>query len=236
MGVEQARGHGSAHRRSRSGDQTRASGTPTEQDARLAWEQVAGRVSSAAMRARALRSRHRDDLRLSVELDALIVELDGAFGTVMRTGQAPPDGVRSRPEESVGTAWPDDPEQRRFCDWIRARCPTGETVEGERGGAPDDPEELLRSLEGVTEPVPAEIAAALRLPPGARHADAVERLRWARTAPDGPRCRSYWSACLFLADADPDVLPLPRGSASQRSRLAARSRVSIGTPPAATSS
>lgn len=186
------------------------SSPPGEHDTTVQmWEQLAGRVSSAAMRARSLRSRHDRDPLLSVELDALIVELDGAFTAVMRSGaQQPPATATVR--SGSRSEQPEDATQHRFCRWVSAHCPAVLTSDDEHPApAAVDPESLLGSLTGVDRPVPRPIAAILALPAGASYAAGVGRLRWARHSTDGPRCRSYRSACLFLADADIDLLPLP---------------------------
>ncbi len=173
----------------------------------VAWEQVAGSLSTAAMRARSLRRRHQDDQRLRVELDALIIELDGAFGTVMRTAAPLPDV--ERPERAAGEEPPPRSPAGRFCQWVRASCP------GDVGGPGDDasdwrdPASLLSHLAADPAAVPGDVAAILGLWSGAAYGDAVERLRWARRSPDGPRCRSYRSACLFLRSADRGQLPRP---------------------------
>jgi signal transduction histidine kinase len=54
------------------------------------WADLAGRVSSSSMRAYALRSQYADDEPLTIELDALIGELDDAFSAAMRTVDRPP--------------------------------------------------------------------------------------------------------------------------------------------------
>ena len=190
----------------------RSAGTspPDEYEtAALLWDLLAGRVSSAVMRARSLRSQHGRDQRLSVELDALILELDGAFATVVRSGGRPPSP--SAPLRSGSS--PDGPEsatQRRFCRWVGAHCPDmAADAHDHPGSGPAAAESLLDALAQLDRALPGEIAVMLGLSPGADYADGVGRLRWARHAADGPRCRSYRSACLFLTDADVDLLPPP---------------------------
>jgi hypothetical protein len=65
---------------------------PADVTAKVAWTQVAGRISDASMRARALLNSHEREPDLVVALEALIVELDGAFSAAMRTEWCPTEG------------------------------------------------------------------------------------------------------------------------------------------------
>ena len=171
------------------------------------WDQLAGPISSAAMRARALRSRHNQDPQLRGELDALIVALDGVFTAILHSNADP--SADATPRSESGTGWPEDGAARRFCQWVAGHSPCRSGREGWSPSGSADPAALIDELARTGQAMPAEIAALLCLPAQASYADGVERLRWARHAADGPRCRSYRSACLFLADADTDFLPEP---------------------------
>jgi hypothetical protein len=171
------------------------------------WDQLAGPISSVAMHARALRSRHDQDPQLRGELDALIVELDRVFTAILHTDGHPSADDPSRSDS--GTGWPENGAERRFCHWVAGHAPGPSGREGRSPAGSADPASLIDELARTGQAMPAEIAALLGLPAQASYDDGVDRLRWARHAADGPRCRSYRSACLFLADADPDLLPPP---------------------------
>ena len=182
-----------------------------EPDPQRVWDRVGARVSSASMRLRAIRSRYHHSSEVTAELDGLIRQLDDVFSAVMRAEEPPPDGAVARPLTSE-LARPRDPSQARLCSWISVFGATG-GVEPVVANQPSDIDALLDELADDRAPLPAAIAGALVIAPGASFADAVQRLRWARHTPSGPRCRTYRSALLFLADADPDSLP-PPGSAA----------------------
>ena len=59
------------------------------------WQELAGPLSSAAMRLRSLRSQHAGGTRESRELDEIIREVDAAFSTVLRGSSPPPNGTGS---------------------------------------------------------------------------------------------------------------------------------------------
>jgi hypothetical protein len=172
------------------------------------WDQLGGPISSAAMRARALRSRYDGDPQLRGELDALIAELDGVFTAILHTDGRPSADASSRSDS--GTGWPEEGAELRFCQWVAGHAPG---PSGRAGWSPvsgsADPASLIDELARIGQAMPREIASTLGLPAQASYADGVDRLRWARHSADGPRCRSYRSACLFLADADIVLLPPP---------------------------
>lgn len=182
--------------------------TNTRETIARMWDQLGGPISSAAMRARALRSRCDGDPQLRGELDALIAELDGVFTAILHTDGYPSADASSRSEPNTG--WPGGGAERRFCQWVAGHAPGP----SERAGwspvsGSADPATLIDELAQVGQAMPPEIASVLGLRAQASYADGVDRLRWARHSADGPRCRSYRSACLFLADADIVLLPPP---------------------------
>ena len=189
-------------------------------DARDMWQELAGPLSSVALRLRSLRSQHAADTRESRELDELIREVDLAFGAVMRA-PAPPqpdtgDGGTGRASSSAwprpassgapaGAATSTGQAREVFDHWVEAGCPTWLPSRVETAGLAAD--ELLGQLSDEPAPLPAQITRALGQLSPCSYARGSWLLVWARHATDGPRCRSYRAARYFLADADPDALP-----------------------------
>lgn len=204
---------------------------PHEPIARI-WDQLAGPISSVAMHARALRSRHDQDPQLRGEFDALIVELDGVFTAMLHIDGHPSAEDSSRPNSATG--WPENGVERRFCQWVVGHAPDPSARRGWSPAGSADPASLIDELARTEQAMPAEVAALLGLPAHASYDDGVDRLRWARHAADGPRCRSYRSACLFLADADPDLLPPPAMARPASGALTPANRPSSSPEPTRT--
>lgn len=184
------------------------------------WDGLAGPLSSATMRLRSLRSRYAAGTAEARELDALIVEIDRAFGAVMRAPPSRPQAgdptvprgisARLRPARACGsgTAGSDVAVEARceaFHRWVDGQCTGPPPVSGDDTGG--TAEGLLELLSTVALSLPYETARSLGLPPSTTHARAARLLLWARHAPGGPCCRSFRSARYFLRDAEPDGLP-----------------------------
>jgi hypothetical protein len=184
------------------------------------WEELAGPLSSAAMRLRSVRSQHAGGTHVSRELDAIIREVDTAFATVMRTPGPPPSGDEADPprrtspsasalravrDVAAGSAASVGEACEVFDRWVQDGC-------GQRllsGATSVEADALLGRVSEEVRLLPAPTTVALGLDSRCSYARASSLLVWARHAPDGPRCRSYRAARYFLTDADPDVLPAP---------------------------
>jgi hypothetical protein len=205
--------------RAASGPNARPTSSGSRQPDAGVWEHLAGPLSSVAMRLRSLRSRQAASSLEARELDALIVEVDRAFSTVMRTPASadhddvplgrPPDSTpngRSRIAASSRAGAGTDGETRRDFDrWVEAGCPPLLSRRSETSRARAD--ELLGQLTEEFEPMPETTTRALGLVGPCSYGRASRLLLWARHASNGPHCRSYGSARYFLAGATPDALP-----------------------------
>jgi hypothetical protein len=206
-------------RRAASGPDARPTSSGSRWPDAGVWEQLAGPLSSVAMGLRSLRSRQAAKSLEAHELDALIVEVDRAFGTVMRTPASadhddvlpgrPPDSTpngRSRISASSRAVAGTDGETRRDFDrWVEAGCPPLLSRRSKTSRARAD--ELLGQLTEEPQPMPEATTSALGLVGPCSYGRASRLLLWARHASNGPHCRSYGSARYFLAGATPDALP-----------------------------
>jgi hypothetical protein len=200
-------------------------------DARDVWQELAGPLSSVALRLRSLRSQHAADTRESRELDELIREVDAAFGAVMRapalqrlatgdagSGQAMPSAWPRAASSGApaGSAMPTGQAREVFDHWVEAGCPTWLPSRFETPELAAD--ELLGHLSDGSAPLPGQIASALGQVSPCSYARGSWLLVWARHSTDGPRCRSYRAARYFLAEADPDTLPAVPAPTAQTHR------------------
>jgi hypothetical protein len=183
------------------------------------WQELAGPLSSAAMRLRSVRSQHAGGTHASRELDEIIREVDTAFATVMRTPSPPPNGDEADPPRRISPtasalrAVSNVPASSAasageacevFDQWVQDGC-----RQRLSGATSVEADALLSRVSEEFRLLPAPTTAALGQDSGCSYARASSLLVWARHDPHGPRCRSYRAARYFLTDADPDVLPAP---------------------------